>query len=58
MELAYVAEAIKAFEDNLKNACCDEDRKAAVKYLANKIGAPMANSVAMSHGLKREYYFA
>jgi hypothetical protein len=55
---AKTADAIAAFATDLQNSIDMGDRKQAVKYLAEKIGAESAKQVAQVFGLRSSYYFA
>lgn len=56
--MVRVQMAINQFAENLK-VCTDmSDRKCAVMFLANVIGADHANKVACVFGLTDQYYQA
>lgn len=52
----FVAEAVATFAADLKNASDMGSRKDAIQFLANKIGAASADSIAYAFGLTDNYY--
>ena len=51
-------DAIVQFSADLDNSITMEDRRDAVRYLANNIGADKANKIAEVFGLTSDYYKA
>lgn len=58
MQNVEIRNAIMDFSEDLKASICMEDRREAVGYLAEKIGAKSANKVAEVFGLVDTYYHA
>ncbi|MNN28413.1 hypothetical protein D3C81_1419800 [compost metagenome] len=57
-QVAHTAKSIAEFAQDLNNGIYDEDRRDAVRRLANKIGVSKANQIAEVFGLMRDYYKA
>lgn len=58
MTSQQIAAAIQQFATDINNSLDMRDRRDAVVYLANKIGAPAANKIADVFGLGSDYYKA
>lgn len=58
MTTEQIAAAIASFATNLKNSSTMEDRRDAVRWLADKLGSTFANQIAVGFGLTSSYYHA
>ena len=58
MNHIQLAAEISKFAENLSNSITMEDKRAAVRYLADEVGVAKANQIAILFDLTNGYYHA